>query len=34
MRRGKPADAHDAGILGLECVQGMLMMLGFRGRNA
>ena len=32
----KADDAHDAGVLGLECAsarQLMLMMLGFRGRN-
>ena len=34
---GKAADAHDAGVVGLECVRArqlMLMMLGLLGWNA
>ena len=37
MRKGKAADAHDAGVVGLECVRArqlMLMMLGLLGWNA
>ena len=37
MCKAKAADAHDAGVLGLECIRArrlMLMMLGFRGWNA
>ena len=34
---GKAAEAHDAGVLGLECIRArrkMLMMLGFWGWSA
>ena len=37
MRKGKAADAHDAGVSWLECArtrQLMLMMLGLLGWNA
>ena len=37
MHKGKAADAHDAGVVGLECVRAMqlmLMMLGLLGWNA